>query len=107
MIYDKITWNILLEEFAFNKKGGFPFKVAVLKIKSFLVASAILICHVITSLEEFSVSLSTVLREILVVDYCNLEKWAHCVNYYLAGWIFHRCFWVFIVNSKTRNYQLP
>ena len=60
-----------LEEFIFNKKGGFPFKNAVLKIKSFLVASAIIICNIIISLEKFSVRVSTVSREILVVDYCN------------------------------------
>ena len=60
-----------LEEFVFNKKGGFFFKIAVLKVKFFLVASAIMICNIIISLEEFSVRVSTVSREILVVDYCN------------------------------------
>ena len=95
-------WKIRLEEFIFSKIGRFTWKIAVLKINSFLVAPEIIICNIIMSLEEFC----TVSREILVVDYCNSENWAHCVNYCFAGWIFHRRFWVFICQFKKRDYPL-
>ena len=84
-----------MEEFIFSKVGGFPCKIAVLKIKYFLVASAIIIYNIITSLEQFCISVSIVSREILVIDYCISEKWAQRVSYYLAGWNFHRHIWVF------------
>ena len=92
-----------MEEFIFTEVGRFLYKIAVLKIKSFLVASAIIICNIIINLEEFCISVSTVSREILVVDFCNSEKWAHCVNYCLAGWIFHRHPWVFICHFKNKR----
>ena len=78
----------------------------LLKIKSFLVASVIIICNIMTSLEEFCISVSTVSQEVLVVDYCNSEKWGHCVNYCLAGWIFHRHLWVFICQFKNKRLSL-
>ena len=46
----------------------------LLKIKFFLVASVIIICNIMTSLEEFCIRVSTVSQEVLVVDYCNSEK---------------------------------
>ena len=95
-------WKIRLEEFIFSKIGRFTWKIAVLKINSFLVAPEIIICNIIMSLEEFC----TVSREILVVDYCNSENWAHCVNYCFAGWIFHRRFWVFICQFKKKRLSL-
>ena len=102
----KNTFGYVWKSLFLVKQEDFPAKLQYLKIKSFLVASAITICNVITSLEEFCTSVSTVSweyyqqitvigkSELAVSIIVQLPEFSTITFEYLH------------VNSRTRDYRL-